>query len=126
MNEKANKNGGFQEAETSGNEFSRTENPCVDGSIPHLATCFYNNLPAASILIIAKRPDIRPDTTCSFPWLNVFKHFSAGLLLVIEGYFALLPFFASMRAVYVPYSAGTRVTRNTVNAAVMRSMSLTS
>jgi hypothetical protein len=44
MNEKANKNEIFREDETSGNGFSRTENPCVDGSIPPLATNSINRL----------------------------------------------------------------------------------
>jgi hypothetical protein len=44
MNEKANKNGVFQEAETLGNIILQTENPCVGGSIPSLATFHSNHL----------------------------------------------------------------------------------
>jgi hypothetical protein len=39
-----------------------TENPCVGGSIPSLATSKYNNLQVPYFLILANVPDIVPDT----------------------------------------------------------------
>jgi hypothetical protein len=62
MNEKANKNGVSQEAEISGNVISRTENPCVGGSIPSLATNLFSNLQTTIESATRQTPQITPQT----------------------------------------------------------------
>jgi hypothetical protein len=53
----------------------RTENPCVGGSIPSLATSKYNNLQVPFFLILANVPDSVPDIsrTCHFSRFSRFR-----------------------------------------------------